>query len=280
MLFDGREGKAVPLVSIVIPARNEGRFIGLCLDSAKSCMAGAVSFETIVVDNHSTDGTIDVAIHHGADVVLSHGGTIAFGRNAGMAVARSKILIFLDADVVLTPEWRAQFLLLKEISGRQFGLIGAPYNVRPGGAWIEQCWFEKLARGNPSYLSGGHIISSKSTMAELGGFDHTLPTGEDVDLCARARELGVPVVVDRNLKVLHLGYPRTVRQFFSREMWHGVGDVQNLERLLSSRVAMLAILSVVLSLLVVAVSMSAEKSCRFGCHPRTYCCLRNCAGDP
>jgi GT2 family glycosyltransferase len=70
----------------------------------------------------------------------------------------------------------------------------------------------------------------------LGGFDEALVTGEDTDLCARARAIGGIIVPRPVLRVIHHGFPVTVSAFLRRERWHGAGDVSSVRRMLESKV--------------------------------------------
>jgi glycosyltransferase involved in cell wall biosynthesis len=103
VISDTRRAGDVPKVSVIVPARNEEASIGRCLESL---CTQAGSFEVTVVDDHSTDQTVERAGHHsnvriiGADP-LSAGWT---GKcNAcwtGARQARGEWLLFTDADTV------------------------------------------------------------------------------------------------------------------------------------------------------------------------------------
>src|SRR3954469_24792716 len=87
------------MISFVLPAHNEARFIAACIGSIRdACSALALDYEIIVANDASTDGTGDIARTEGAtvvDVELRH---IAAVRNAGARLARGDRLIFVDAD--------------------------------------------------------------------------------------------------------------------------------------------------------------------------------------
>lgn len=100
-------GKAVaaplPLVSIIIPARNEARRISPLLTSLQA--QHHQHFEVLVVDDHSTDGTAEVARDYGATVLSSPEASDGAGKSAacwyGAKRARGQWLLFLDADTYL-----------------------------------------------------------------------------------------------------------------------------------------------------------------------------------
>ena len=87
----------VPELSVVVPAKNEGRFIGACLSSIVE-QSREVPVELIVVDNGSDDDTIDVSKRYGARVVPVAEGTVAYLRNCGAQVANAPFIAFMDAD--------------------------------------------------------------------------------------------------------------------------------------------------------------------------------------
>jgi GT2 family glycosyltransferase len=55
----------------------------------------------------------------------------------------------------------------------------------------------------------------------LGGFDETVETSEDVDLCLRASSIGLNIIAVSALAVIHKGSPRTLQDFYRQNRWHG-----------------------------------------------------------
>jgi len=98
-----------PLVSVIIPARNEARNIERCVGSILA--ATYPSIEVIVVDDRSTDGTGDLVERMGASVRLVRGAELPpgwFGKQwalvQGYRVARGELLLFADADTKHEPQ--------------------------------------------------------------------------------------------------------------------------------------------------------------------------------
>ncbi|MDX1619826.1 MAG: glycosyltransferase [Nitriliruptorales bacterium] len=87
-----------PDVSIVVPTRNAIRTVERCLRSAGS-QAGCV-VEVIVVDNHSADGTHEIAARM-ADRVVTAGPERSAQRNRGTELARAPWILWIDADMIL-----------------------------------------------------------------------------------------------------------------------------------------------------------------------------------
>src|SRR6185437_5929558 len=111
-------------LSIVIPAFNEERLIGQCLQSISTSLTAnykpGFTSETIVVDNNSTDSTAELARQAGARVVFEPINQIGRARNAGAAHATGDWLLFLDADSLLSPDLLADIVRVIE-SGKYVG---------------------------------------------------------------------------------------------------------------------------------------------------------------
>jgi glycosyltransferase involved in cell wall biosynthesis len=86
-----------PLTAIVL-ARNEERDLGRCLKALQWVD------QLLVVDDHSTDGTEDVARWHGAEVVRHRLKRFDEQRNFALGLARHEWVLFVDADEVVPPE--------------------------------------------------------------------------------------------------------------------------------------------------------------------------------
>jgi len=86
-------------VSVVIPCLNEARSIGICIDKAVAAFAVAsIRGEVVIADNGSSDGSVDVAIEHGARLI--HVAERGYGNalRAGIEGAKGSFIIMGDAD--------------------------------------------------------------------------------------------------------------------------------------------------------------------------------------
>ena len=107
----------VPLVTVVIPCRDQAHFLTWAIRSAVRQDYPRV--ETIVVDDGSTDDTANVAAAAGALVVRQPCLGVAAARNAGLRLASGKYIVFLDADDELLPDAIASGVAILEQEPRR-----------------------------------------------------------------------------------------------------------------------------------------------------------------
>jgi len=88
-----------PFISVIIPTRNEGKYIGRLLKSIKSQIYS--NYEVIVCDYNSSDSTLNIARGFNTKIVRLRRKGIAIGKNAGLKMAKGEIVAFIDADYVL-----------------------------------------------------------------------------------------------------------------------------------------------------------------------------------
>lgn len=229
-------------LSIIIPAKNEAADLPACLESVHRELSGVLHYEVVLVDNGSTDSTCDIARKGGARVLDRRGGTISDLRNEGAAQSSGRILGFIDADVVLQPGWidgLREALALMDAD--EMLLCGEIYGIGDNPSRLERAWFDPALRAHVRHIGGGNMVLRRSLFERIGGFDGTLETGEDADLCMRVERNGGSVRRIARMVTDHRGNPTTIREFVRREAWHGVGDFANFQAVRQSRVAQLTL---------------------------------------
>lgn len=97
--------RSEPFASIVIPTKNESRFIATCLDSLQSLDYPKDRLEIIIVDGFSTDNTREIAERRRVRVALNPKQTEPAGRNLGFAISKGDLVAFTDADCIIDRNW-------------------------------------------------------------------------------------------------------------------------------------------------------------------------------
>lgn len=198
-------------VDVVIPTYNRRDLLPGAIDSIKA-QTVPVS-KIIIVDDGSTDGTIEwlrdlSSRDQTIELVESQHGGANRARNAGIALARSQWVAFLDSDDAWEPDKLAsQFRMLE---GRP-GLVGLFCGFRLVGGNVEMI---HRPRDNPSLhdlrcanalgSTSGAVIR-RSALQEAGGFDPQLPSCQDWDLWFRLRRIGPMGVVREPLVRFNCG---------------------------------------------------------------------------
>lgn len=179
-------------VSIVVITLNEEKRIGRLLEDLSQ--QTHQQFEVIVVDSNSEDSTVEVAqAYESALPALTvhkmEQRGVSLGRNTGASLALHERLLFLDADVRLSPTFltnAVEQLEQKqlEVAGVYMGAKALPaahklgYSLFNLGLFITQFTFPTAV--------GACIFSSKQVHQRIGGFDEQITLCEDCDYVKRA----------------------------------------------------------------------------------------------
>lgn len=220
-----------PSFSFVVPVLDAESTINACLQSIG--IARSPGDQLIVVDNGSTDRTLEIVDGYpGVELHSAPGATIAELRNLGARNAGGEILAFVDADCVLTDDWReCAETALRDSS---VAATGSRYDVPERAGWIERAWFsQRLSHRQPvRYINSGNLVLRRAAFEDVGGFDERLVTDEDYDLGRRLNAALHAVVEDPAIRAIHLGNPKTIGAFYRKLRWHATSslDTQSLNR--------------------------------------------------
>lgn len=212
-------------ISFIVPAKNEEEHIGRCLDSLLAAIKDRDDCEIIVIDNGSTDATIDIANSKGVRLLLRPGITVSALRNIGADAALGKFLAFIDADVTVATDWVETALELMRPGG--VAMVGTSPGIPDKSTWVAKAWhLQVLARAKRCrrpWLESMNAVVRRDVFQAVGGFDESLVTCEDVDLGYRIGETQ-QIWNDSRLKAIHYGEAQTLGHFFRKEVWRGTSN--------------------------------------------------------
>jgi glycosyltransferase involved in cell wall biosynthesis len=187
------------VLSFVVPAYNEERYLGATLDAIHaSARELGIEYEIVVADDGSTDATAAIAAAAGARVVPVQHRQIARARNSGAGSARGDRLVFVDADT------RVNALLLRAaMAALDAGAVG-------GGAhavFADEAprWAHRLIRGVVGFMArlrwaaGCFIFVRRDAFEAVGGFDERHFAGEEIILSMALKRRGAFVILDEQV---------------------------------------------------------------------------------
>ena len=210
------------LASVIIPVWNGAAELPACL--AALMEQSHIPVEIIAVDNASTDGSAGWIAAHYPDVQLvRNSSNLGFGGacNLGLAQAKGDVLVLLNQDTVVQPNWLAALVAVLE-EYPDVGIVGSKahyangtiqhaggiVDAQGGGAHIgyrqvDQGQFDRLV--DVDYVTGASLAMRRKLYDEIGGFDPAFHPAylEDVDLCWRARAAGWRVVYAPQSVLVH-----------------------------------------------------------------------------
>ena len=224
-----------PEVSVVVPARNSERTIEQTIQSLLALEYPRDRLELILVDNASTDGTSGILAAYSDRLrrLYEPKRGAAAARNRGILGARHPVIAFTDADCIVDPDWLWQ--LVVPLEDASVGISGGGIRaVRPCNA-VEEYGerihdHEKAIRVyKPPYAVTATWASRQSVLLEVGGFDESLPGGEDVDLAYRIVQAGYRLAYCAGA-IVHHHNRSTLKALFREGFNHGLHSVRVLKK--------------------------------------------------
>lgn len=225
-------------LSIIIVSYNTRELLGRCLGSALAS-AGDLPVELLVVDNGSTDGSVDYLKETFPDVrLLESGGNIGFGaaNNLGYRHARGEYIVLLNSDAFPVGDSLAASARLMDghpdvglAGGRLIGEDGGwrpsarafpglwndfvtltGLSARHGRSWLmgrpDMTWRNQDKGFACDWVPGAFSIIRRAAIDDAGFFDERFFLySEEVDLCKRIRMAGWKVAYWPELGIVHMG---------------------------------------------------------------------------
>ncbi|MBP1598974.1 MAG: hypothetical protein H6Q05_4351 [Acidobacteria bacterium] len=212
-----------PFVSVVICSYNRAQTLGPAIESA-ACqkLDAALSFEVVIVDDGSTDGT-DQVVQRTAKrspvpvrYIKGSGEGVPFARNRGVQEARGEWIAFFDDDQIAEDGWLNELILTAEETGAQ--IVGGvrrlqfmgedPPRLGPLTREIlgEKYYGPHRCRVNRFTLAcTGNVLIRRQLFVHIGQFDTDMHRGmTDIDWMRRALDAGVPSWYSPHAVVRHL----------------------------------------------------------------------------
>jgi len=202
----------MPLVSLIVTTKNSRRTIAACLESARQQDHSPI--ELIVVDNHSSDGTVDVARRY-ADAVIEAGWERSAQRNVGMRAAHGEYVLILDSDMVLDGGVVRAAL---EAAHGGVEAVAIPEESFGQGFWSACKAFERSFYTRDALVSAARFFRRQRAL-DIGGFDESLTGAEDWDMSMRVG--GAKPVAFATARIRHNEGRQTLRSLYEKKYYYG-----------------------------------------------------------
>jgi cellulose synthase/poly-beta-1,6-N-acetylglucosamine synthase-like glycosyltransferase len=225
-----------PLVSVIIPCRNEAKTIDRVLEALDGQTFGRDRMEVIVADGRSEDDSrarVERFAHdHPAlhvTVVDNPGRTAPAGLNRAWRATRGEFVLRVDGHAVPRPDYIEHCVSLLESTG--CAGVGGAWDILPGASGtiasaIAAAAGHPLGAGGTRYRLGGSAgevdtvpfgAYRRSAIERLGGFNEAVPVNEDYEFNYRLRQTGGRLLFSPEIRSTYIARPTLAalaRQYF------------------------------------------------------------------
>ena len=179
-------------ISVVIPAFNEERLIGRCVQAVKNQTLSKAKYEILVIDNNSADKTAEIAKKLGATVipyVEKQGFSVA--KQFGTNLAKGEIVAYTDADSIPDTHWLET--IEKLMQDRNLVCVGGTIlSTENALVNFSLIIYDFIARINQlfgiSLIWSPNMAVRKDAFIQIGGFNTAIKTSDDWDFVARIQK--------------------------------------------------------------------------------------------
>jgi len=200
-----------PLVSVIIPVKNGAATLEACLHALRRSYYG--NFEVVVANDHSTDQSVEIARRHDCTIVeIEKECGANSARNYGARFARGEILVFLDADIIVTRE--TLLGIVETLAGdgvdAVVGIYTAKHRHESLVSQYKNLWIRySYIKSSPAidWLFGSISGIRRDAFERLGGFNADLLARDghdDVELGKRFARAHLSIALDMDIEVEHL----------------------------------------------------------------------------
>lgn len=198
-----------PFLSIVIPVYNGASTLRVCLEHAFG--SSYTDFEVIVVDDCSTDRSAEIASAFPCKIIsLKKNVGAGVARNTGVKRSAGQILYFLDADTMMMPDTLARTAQIFQQHPEYAAVFGSfekesiPDNFVSAYKNLRHHYTHQTSGEEASSFCGGFGAVRREAFLKVGGFDPRWRYMEDMDLGYRLHRAGYRILLDKDLRSIHL----------------------------------------------------------------------------
>lgn len=202
------------MLSIVTVSWNNKELTQKCIESIRK---HTEDYELIVVDNNSTDGTVEYLKEQKDIKVIFNKDNAGWikGVNQGFEKAKGDYLCMMNNDIEVTPAW---WVKLKAHFHKGVGAV-SPTAERTSGAHDPKFNKVRPVHDEVSWLVGFCIVIKREIYDKIGGLDECFGWGhsDDIDYCYRIAQLGYRRIIGRDCHVIHHGSQSIAKRFTEDE---------------------------------------------------------------
>jgi GT2 family glycosyltransferase len=239
-----------PFISIIILNYNGDKYIQQCIESVLGSEYN--DFELIIVDNNSTDKSIDIIrtkFNNDHRIkLISNNKNLGFaaGNNIGVLHAKGKYLVLLNVDTIVHPKWLTELIAVMEhdpnigvsqpklllldnkslfdSAGDYLDFYG--FSFRRGGEWHEKDVGQYDTVHDIFSARGAALVTRKEIVQRIGLFDDDYFLDfEDIDFCWRVRLYGKRIVFVPDSIVYHKGAGISSQVSFNIKSMHPTKNI-------------------------------------------------------
>lgn len=226
-------GKVWRLLSVVIPALNSASTIALTLSSIFSNKFPRESFEVLVIDNGSSDRTVEIARTYPVEIHHCSKKGIGPPRNLGIKMAKGEIVCLTDSDCIVERDWLEKIRSFFEQNPDADSVGGPvlPYSHSQnkiqrltGEIFVEDQGYpvkiKKVQNGSMSgVIFGSNSAYKKDAITSAGGYEE--PGGSNLELAWRLVSMKRNLFFDPKIRVSHI-FPVDLKSVFKQQFRWGL----------------------------------------------------------
>lgn len=195
------------MISVIIPTYNSEQTIKICIESLLKQIYD--DYEIIVVDNGSTDHTVDIVEKFPIKLITERRRGSYTARNTGAKAAKGDILAFMDSDQTVAPHWLDK-LTKPLVSKEEVATLGGTKSAKRDrwsivgqkiyDDYLKRCIIEE---GYAKTIDTRNFAIIKNVFTEVEGFDESVQYVGDAEFGARLVENGYKIKFIENCEVKH-----------------------------------------------------------------------------